>query len=129
MEISTRLGFYMQQRTSTNRVKIALKVTLISDLVVLNKNDIKSCYREGLEDIGYLSVLHCLMSVPNKRDVIIWKNFIRIINKSDGSMITPIFWINSITRHIRSIAFMSEDKSLVKVVYDGNDLFYKQITL
>ena len=48
-ETAMRLGFDMHQRTVINKVRIALKVILILDLVMLNKNIIKSCYREGLE--------------------------------------------------------------------------------
>ena len=91
MKIAMVLDSDPQQRTSIKRVRIVLKVILISDLVVLNKNVINSCYLEGLEDIGSLSVLHCPDSVPNKGDMIIWKNFIRRMSTSDGSLITPLF--------------------------------------
>ena len=37
-----------------------------------------------------------------------------------------MFWIHRIVRHRRSTEFLSEDKSFVKVVHDGKNIFYKQ---
>ena len=125
VETSMRLGFDMQQRTSINRVRIALKVILISELVVLNNNVIKSWYGERLEDVQSISTLHWPNSVPNKRDIIIWNKRIRRIITSDGSLNTPFFLRNSVAKHRRSTAFLSGDKSLTKLVHNGNNLFYK----
>ena len=109
-KIVMRLSFYMQQRKLINIVRIVLEVILISDLVVTNKNGIKSFYREVLEDIGSLSALRWPSSVSNKSYMIIWDNFIHRISTSYGSLFTLMFWIHIVARHKMSIAFLSEDK-------------------
>ena len=48
----------MEQRSSINRVWIALRVFVISDLLVVDNNIVKSYYREGLRDNSLVSILY-----------------------------------------------------------------------
>ena len=63
------LGYDIEQRFSINRVQIALRVFIISDLLVVDKNIIKLCYREDLRDDSLVSTLYWMNSVPSKKDI------------------------------------------------------------
>ena len=54
----TNNSFSMEQRVATNRVQITLRVFFVSDLMFLGKSIVKTCYEEGIEDVGLVSVHH-----------------------------------------------------------------------
>ena len=65
------LGHDTEERFPINKVWIALKVFIISDSLVVDKNIVKSCYREGLRDNSSVSISYWLNSVLSKKDIII----------------------------------------------------------
>ena len=65
------LGYDTKQRSSINRVQIALRVFVILDLLVLDKNIIKLCYREGLRDNSSIIILQWPNSVLSKSNITI----------------------------------------------------------
>ena len=56
-EKAMSLRYDIEQRSLINSVRIALRVFVILDLLVLDRNTIKSCYREGLRDNSSVSIL------------------------------------------------------------------------
>ena len=67
-EVAHELGFKKEQRESINRVRINLKLLLISDLLVFKKNIIKHCFRNGLGNISYASYFCWPVSAPCRKD-------------------------------------------------------------
>ena len=67
------LGYNTKQRSSINRVQIALRVFVILDLLVSDRSIIKLYYREGLRDNSSVSTLQWPNLVPSKSDITTWK--------------------------------------------------------
>ena len=82
-DVAYELSLKEEQQESINRVRINLKLLLISDLLVFKKNIIKHCFRNGLVDISYASSFCWPVSVPCRKDVSMWKRFISLISRSD----------------------------------------------
>ena len=128
-EAVIRLGIQSDHRESINRVRIHLKLLLISDLLVYKKNIIKHCFRQGLNDDSYVSSFLWPVSVPSKKDINLWKKFISLISRRDGSLLRPIHWRHTTRRHRQSTAFLSCDKKFVQIIHDGNLLLFRQTRL
>ena len=123
------LGFNQDQRESINRVRIHLRLLLISDLLVCKKNIIKHCFRHGLPDISYVSHFCWPVSVPCKKDIGVWKRLVSMISRSDGSLLSPVQWNNANRRHRQSTAFISSDKQFIQIIHEGEALVYQQTRL
>ena len=128
-EVAHELGFKEEQRESINRVRINLNLLLMSDLLVFKKNIIKHCFRNGLGDISYASYFCWPVSVPCRKDVSMWKRFISMISRSDGSLLSPVQWNNTNRRHRQSTAFVSRDKKFIQIINEGEVLIYRQSRL
>ena len=50
--------FSMKQRVAINRVWIALRFSLVSDLILQGHNAAEIFHEEGIEDVGSVSEFH-----------------------------------------------------------------------
>ena len=107
-------------------MRIHLQLLLVSGLLICKKNVIKCSSRQGMIDESHIIMFSWPSSVLCKRYVHCWKRLISSIGRGDGSLLSPVMWVNSDQRHRRSTAFIPEDKRHIQIVCGSQSRVCKQ---
>lgn len=68
-------------------------------------------------------------SVPCRKDVSVWKRFISLISRSDGSLLCPVHWNNAIKRHRESTVLISCNRKFIQIIHEGKAIMRQQSRL
>ena len=123
-EVALSHGYSLSQWQSINKVRLYLQVIFFSDMVVPGHNTIKFFFWQGRPDVSSVSIFHWPLSVPSKQDIIIWTSFINSVSNVDRSLLYPVQWVDFSRCYRRSTALVSDDRTHVRVVHNGEFLFF-----
>ena len=66
----------MDQRAAIKRARIALGFLFISDVLLSGNKVVKTCYKNGLEDVGSIRISLAKI-MPSKKGTDVWKIFVK----------------------------------------------------